>query len=75
MTIGLSLWLRKRSKDKWVRMHARSDVRRTINQQWHDYGRRGKGNRAWKRAEAVARQLDLVTVDPFAMARSILAAQ
>lgn len=51
MTLGLSFWLAKRSKDRWTRANARGDIRHRMRQQWLDYGRRGRGNKAWKRAK------------------------
>lgn len=50
MSIGLELWLRKRSHDWVIRLHAASDIRRRMRQQCFDYGNRGHGNRANRRS-------------------------
>lgn len=41
MSLGLQLWLAKRSSDRFVRMHARGDLRHRMRQQWNDYEPRG----------------------------------
>jgi hypothetical protein len=52
-SLGLQLWMAKRSSDRFVRMHATGHVRRILQQQTRDHSRRGKGNRAWRRARAL----------------------
>ena len=49
MTIGLQLWFLKRSRCHWQFSQRAATIRH--RQQYMDYGRRGRGNRARRRAE------------------------
>jgi hypothetical protein len=49
MTIGLQLWFLKRSRCRWQFSQRAAIIRH--RQQYMDYGRRGRGNRARRRAE------------------------
>jgi hypothetical protein len=56
MTLSFEFWLRKRSKDYWTRQNARQDLRWRLAKQLRDESKRGKGNRAWKRVDALDRE-------------------
>ena len=51
MTIGLQLWFLKRSRCRWQFSQRAVIIRHRLHQQYMDYGRRGRGNRARRRAE------------------------
>lgn len=72
-SLPLELWLRKRSQDYYVRLHAGNEIRRRMRQNYTDYSRRGKGNRAQRRAARIAIAARLATIDPGALAAYILA--
>lgn len=62
-----------RQRDKRSGRDARfNDMRLMLMLQTRDFKVRGKGNKAWKRAEHVLKELERVTVDPYAIAKGIL---
>ena len=67
MSIGLSFWLAKRSKDRFVRSNARRDIRHRMRQQWLDYGKRGKGSKAWNRVKAMLRDPNYLVWPDYAL--------
>ncbi len=71
-SMSLQFWLAKRSNDRWVRFHAANDIRRRMRHQWaFDYSKRGKGNRAWKRVDAINNEPGTILWPDYALRRTL----
>ena len=49
--LALLFWLARRHPQTWELTNARHDARHSIRQQWNDHGPRGRGSKAWRRAQ------------------------
>ena len=65
MTIGLQLWFLKRSRCRWQFSQRAAIIRHRLLQQYMDYGRRGQGNRARRRAEPERQRRTPYTITSF----------
>jgi hypothetical protein len=58
-SIAFSYYLARRSNDYWARQNAARDAKRMLRQQYAARPK-GRGNRAWKRVEALSRCPDSI---------------
>ena len=58
--LAFSYYLARRSNDYWTSQNARREARRALGQQYRA-NPKGRGNRAWKRVEALSRCPDSIT--------------
>jgi len=72
MTLPFYHYLLKRRDRLTGRLNRFGDIRHRLQQQTRDYSVRGKGNRAYKRLDALLRAQQSVTVNPIDMARQIM---
>ncbi len=59
MSIALTYWCHRRSSDPFVRGQAVNEARRSLGQQYRA-NPKGRGNKAWKRVEAMHRDPELL---------------
>lgn len=66
MKITLEFWYAKLSNDYWTRTNARRDMRHRLRDQT-TANPKGKGNKAWKRYEALMNDPDCIVWPEYAL--------